>query len=145
MMRNKTLLALTLTTSLTAPAEAESWFGVFTSSEVIAYADRDSVYRNGSVVGVNIQFSHQEGDHHKRSIELDCSSNQYRTLSAGDYGANGQYLSSPDYDSSWQSFSDGMSATVKSFACDGAGGLIYVSDPFGDADEYWYYYYYYDE
>ncbi|HSG34999.1 MAG TPA: hypothetical protein VLA37_10720 [Sphingomonadaceae bacterium] len=144
-MRNKTLLALTLTTCLTAPAAAESWYGLYADGEVIAYADADSIYRNGGNASVGIFLSHEVGDYHKWTIEFDCVNLQYRILGAADYGSDRQYLSTPQFDSNWLAIDGAKSSSERGFACDGMNRDAYVSDPFADADEYWYYYYYDDE
>lgn len=141
-MRKKILLSLSLTTALTAPAAAENWYGIYNDADVIAYADADSITRNGGNAGVNIFTSHNSGDYHKRSVEIDCAGMQFRVVAASDYGADRQYLSTPEFDSSWGAFSDTLANGMKGFACDGTGRQSFVSDPFADADEYWYYYYY---
>lgn len=141
-MRRKSLLALTLTTCLTAPAAAESWYGLYNSLDVITYADADSVSRNGSRATVNIFFSHNYADYHKQTIEFDCQSQQYRVLSASDHAADRSYLSTPSFDSNWQTPEETM-LQFKTFSCDNGGRDSWVNDPFADADEYWDYMYYY--
>jgi hypothetical protein len=141
-MRRKTLLALTLTTCLTAPAAAESWYGIFNSDEVIAYADADSVSRIGNYATVGLMLSHDIGDYHKWTVELDCPGQKYRILSGANYGSKREYLSTPDFETGWVALDNTVLQTGQGFACDGTSRDSLVSDPFNDADEYWYYYYY---
>jgi hypothetical protein len=141
-MRKKILLGLSLTTALTAPAAAENWYGIYNDADVVAYADSDSIGHNGTIAGVSLFTSHNSGDYHKQSIEIDCTALTLRIIAGANYGADQQYLSTPEIDSSWGAIGDGLTTGLKGFACDGSGRETYVADPFADADEYWYYYYY---
>lgn len=144
-MRTRLLLAFTLTTSLTAPAAAEAWYGTYNSGEVIAYGDTDSITRNGNIAQMMMFLSHNPGDYHKWLVDFDCPANQFRLIAASNYGADRQYLGTPDYDTGWYAIADQAVANSRGLACDGLGSQAVVSDPFSDAEDYWYYYYYYDE
>ncbi len=141
-MRRKILLGLTLTTCLTAPAAAESWYGIYSADDVIAYADADSIARKGNIVHLEVMFSHFPDDYHKQSLEIDCANYRYRIKAASDYGANRQYLSTPEFETGWGELDKSELQIDKNFACDGSNRTLTVADPFTDADDYWYYYYY---
>jgi hypothetical protein len=144
-MRRKILLGLTITTSLTAPAAAESWYGIYSAADIVAYADADSIARKGNIVHLEVMFSHFSDDYHKQSFEIDCANYRYRIMAASDYGANRQYLSTPEFETGWAELDQSMLQIDKNFACDGSNRTLAVMDPFADAEDYWYYYYYYND
>lgn len=139
-MRGKLLLALAVTTSLTAPAAAEEWYYVSNSSSEISYGDADSIVRSGNIARLDTFFSHAEKDYHKQTLELNCTGNQFRILTASDYGEGKTYLESPEFEAGWQAFNSKMEF-LGAFACEGKYRTTPVADPFMDADTFWYYYY----
>lgn len=140
-MGKKTLLGLTLTTCLTAPAAAETWYLSYYSADVIAYADMDSFSRSGDSARINVLFSHETSDYHTWSLEFDCQAEMVRILDAANLGIDKKYLSTPEFETVWQLPEHPLLERLKGSSCDGAPLGNIVSDPFDDADEYWYYYY----
>ncbi len=147
-MRNRFLVGLCLTSSLTAPAAAESWYEIATTDDSIDFADADSVWRSGSTAGVTIfRGLAPEGDSKASSfvkvrVEILCDSNQFRVMSAENYDSLRNYLSTAGGEPTWDYIAaNSVASRSREFACDGAWRGTPVSDPFSAADDYWYYYY----
>jgi len=148
-VRNKLLLALTLTTGLTSPAMAEQWFMVATAPEEISYADADSLvsqdnHRTLEVFTGNLNGVGPEGNifYSTVKLEIDCGAHALRLLGGKDYDDNRQYLSASEFDAGWQAIpDDSVAQNFDAFACSGGFRANPVSDPFDDADIYFYYYY----
>ncbi len=150
-MRTRLLIGLTVTTSLTAPAAAETWHEVATSDALIAYADVDSIQSSGSNLSMTVFQGFElgvgeKGDvyYTKSQIELDCTGRQVRELRMDVFGVDRTMLAPMPLNTSWQPITDGtLAATYSSVACNGERGSSTYTDPFVAADDYWDYMYYY--
>ena len=148
-LRHKLLLALSLTTGMTSPALAENWYFVGTAKEEINYADADSLQVNGDIDGLKVFSGSLRGVgpdvdiyYTKVNVEIDCSKHLIRWLGIEAFGDQRQYVTAPDFETDWISFTtDDAAEYFRAFACDGASREQQVSDPFDDADSYFYYYY----
>lgn len=139
-MKHRLVIALGLTTCLTTPAAAETWFSIENSEWELTYGDADSIVRNGNAVTLGILMSHAPADYHKQKVEIDCTTGQYRLQEVANLDSKGAYLATPEFDSAWQALATRTDQLLK-FACEGAERTIPISDPFFDAEEFWYYYY----
>jgi len=148
-LRHKLLLSLSLTTCLTSPVAAESWYFVGTAAEEINYADADSLQVNGNIDKLKVFSSSLNGlgpegniFYTTVNIEIDCSNRKLRWLDIQAFDEKRQYLTAPPVEMGWQEIAtDNAAEGFRAFACDGAGRDQKVDNPFDDADGYFYYYY----
>lgn len=146
-MRHRYVLGLCLTTSLTAPAAAESWFAIAATDSSIDYADADSLRSHGGVVSLDLfrGFAETSGNpvgYAKLSVEIACYDDRFRIKQSVSYDFARKYLSTDEAATPWAAFEpETLAHEAWRFACDGERGTP-VLDPFADAEEYWYYYYY---
>lgn len=151
-MRNKLLLGLTLTTSLTAPAFAEQWYEVGTSTIEIALADKDSLQRAGNTAVMNVfhgfEYGQGEGSsiyYAKRKLEFNCNARQVRQLQIDTFDVSHAALQGGrSFDTSWLALETGSAEEAASkLACGEAFTGETYTDPFMASDDYWDYMYYY--
>lgn len=152
-MQKKLLLGLTLTTCLTAPAAAETWYEVGTTDTEIGYADADSIQSNGGNVLLTAfqGFETAQGDssdiyYAKHRIEIDCSSRQLRELSIDTYDVARTFLGQANFDAGWMTIEPNtFGESYRQVACEGTRPGMAYSDAFAAADDYWEYMYYYGD
>lgn len=150
-MRRKLLPGLILTTCLTAPAAAESWYFIKTSDIEIDYADADSVRRTGNNVTLDMfrGFDFGQGSNGdiyfiKHNLEFACDRSEFRDIGISAWGYSRTYVTAPPMETQWRAINAGSTMdTLRGFACDGQLRSTPVADPFADAEEYWDYMYYY--
>ena len=142
-MRNRFWVGLGLSTCLTTPAAAESWYQIASTDDSIEFADADSLSHDHGVTGLTIfrGLDSTVNPYVKVGVELNCGSNQFRLTSVQNFGPSKEYLSADPTESAWSAITaNTIGEAVKQFACDGLLRSTPVSDP--AAEEYFYYYYY---
>jgi|GEM_PF-1456317 len=150
-MRNRLLLALFLTTSLTAPAAAEKWHTLDSDDTEIDYFDSDSIKRVDNQVSVDLLRSFAGGSGNdanifflKHSLDLACDRREFRDTALIAYNLDRQYVTAPAFERGWVKITPTSTLDkLRGFACDNGGEFNVVDDPFEDADLYWGYMYYY--
>ena len=144
-MRSAYIVGLCLTTCLTSPAAAESWFRIATTDSSVDYADGDSVRDYGQYISVDV-FRGFGGDgadegYLKVAVDVACTRNEFRLTRATSYDPARQYLTADAEVTTWDVIAaNSIAEQVRRFACDSVLRDSPVSNPFDDADEYWYYY-----
>jgi hypothetical protein len=144
-MRNRVWVGLCLTTGLTTPAAAESWYQIASTDGSIEFADADSVRSSHGVTALKIfrGLDSTTNPFVKADLEVKCGSNEFRFMNLQNFGPSKEYLSADPSASAWASITAGSIAeAAKQFACDGLLRSTPISDPFAAAEEYFYYYYY---
>ena len=145
-MRSRYFLGLCLSTSLTAPAAAETWYKIAETDSSIDFADEESIRRGHGSTSLMIfrGMDSESVPFVKAAVDIKCAENQFRVNSTQNYGSAKEYLSTDSTVGAWETIADNSIAeAAKEFACDGGWRENHVSDPFAASEEYWYYYYYY--
>jgi hypothetical protein len=143
-MRNRFWVGLGLSTCLTTPAAAESWYQIASTDDSIEFADADSLRNSHGITGLTIfrGLDSAVNPYVKVGVELNCGGNQFRLTSVQNFGPSKEYLSADPTESAWSAITaNTIGEAVKQFACDGLLRSTPVSDPFAAAEEYFYYYY----
>lgn len=145
-MRSAYIVGLCLSTCLTRPAAAESWFRIATTDSTVDYADADTVRSYDDVMSVDVFRGFESADadgqaYLKLALDVSCANNQFRITRGVTYDTRRQYLATDESATAWDAITaNSVAEQVRRFTCDSAVRDTPVSNPFDDADTYWYYY-----
>ena len=139
------LFALTLTGCLAAPAMAEKWYEAGTSEIEIAFADRDSIERDGKLVEIAVfhGFEYGQGQgseilYARRGLQFDCNERKVRQVALDVFGAEHAPLGPRTFDMEWAEIeADTSDDAFSKLACGGKPKEKPHKDPFAASDAYW--------